>query len=537
MIMLRIGGLAALYFFSGLSTTFALGMKLYGQRISTFKERTFLQQEEQEAQGRLHMHEQHHEFLADPSTPSCPDQAPRVFVYGFPPKELLSHGTRDIVWREDAYCERELPSGSAEERDCVFGPEFSVTIDSPPANVTLRATDQFRNGRIFQSRLVRSACRVTDPTRADVFFVPIWRENYKVNRTECPTEDEVLAALPYLSDETASKHFLMSPRVGGLWDDVCPFWNSEKPLLQKIRKMALEDTACGKEDRPERSIPYPTLGGGLNSTQLAHLFAVADKAQETGREFLVMATLGKRVGISSARVRDVWNQHCHDSDHCIAVDPTVAGMLPGLVQAMMKSTFCLQPEGDTPSRKGMLDSLALGCIPVLSSRKQHTLWRWHLGDHDWEDFSVLAPDSTQAAHSTTRGNKPTQPGQNHPDTTPGQNDHPADEDGGQNHPAEEDGRQDEQDQSTVGKGPTSQRSWCCGDGEKKSPPAVAQTLMETGSSGVNNIVEFLETINATTIAELRAGVRSAREKIITHWTDTDLNDAITVTLKAIQDGK
>ncbi|CAD7936504.1 unnamed protein product [Amoebophrya sp. A120] len=449
--MLHITRIAAVL--HGLRLSFVAGVN-YGQRNEHF-----LQQE----QTQVHVQ---HEFLAvgraSPTGSTCPTGWPKVYVYDLPDQEVLPNG-REIVWREDAYCERAHPSGSAEERDCVFGPEFSVTIDSPPTNLTLRSTDQFRNGRIFQSRLTRTACRVANATLADVFFVPIWRENINPDPAKCPTAEEVLTALPYLSDATASKHFLMSPRVGGLSDDVCDFWKSDEPLIQKIRKLALEDEFCCKREacmvdfsRPERAIPYPTLGGGLTSTQLDHLFATVDATQQTDRTDLVMAALGKRDCCNAASgVRDLWSAHCSDSDHCVLVDPTVKGMLPGLVKVMMRSTFCLQPEGDTPSRKGLLDSLALGCIPVLSSEKQQKLWRWHLGD--WKDFSVLAPGSTTGQSS------------------------------------------------------------CCGGGD--------------------SVVEFLHGVNATTIAKLQAGGRVARTKIITHWTDTDSNDAITVTLKAIQDGK
>jgi hypothetical protein len=44
---------------------------------------------------------------------------------------------------------------------------------------------------------------------------------------------------------------------------------------------------------------------------------------------------------------------------------------------MLNATFCLQPGGDTPSRKAMVDSLLLGCIPVLFSPVQLHLWPWH----------------------------------------------------------------------------------------------------------------------------------------------------------------
>ncbi|CAD7962016.1 unnamed protein product [Amoebophrya sp. A120] len=385
---------------------------------------------------------------------------PKVYVYNLPDQQMLNG--REIVWREDAYCERAFPSGSAEERDCVFGPEFSVEIQQgpgqPATTLTLRSTDQFRNGRIWQSRLTRTAFRVEDPTLADVFFVPIWRESYKPDQSKCPTADEVLAALPHLTDATASKHILLSPRVGGLFDDVCSFWNSKEPLIQKMRKVALEDYySCGG-NRPERAIPYPTLGAGLTATQLEQLFATVDETQQAGRPRLVMAAIGPRPpGAASAKIRHIWNDQCKDSDQCVHVDPTKPDMLPGLVEAMITSTFCLQPVGDTPSRKGLLDGLALGCIPVLSSPKQQKLWRWHLlegedhnQDRSWDDFSVLAPDDSS-----------------------------------------------------------------------------------------KTVIEFLQGINPETISKLQAGGRIARRKIITHWSGTAENDddAIAVTLKAIQDGR
>merc|ERR1740123_808141 len=51
-----------------------------------------------------------------------------------------------------------------------------------------------------------------------------------------------------------------------------------------------------------------------------------------------------------------------------------------LVTLMLQSRFCFQPMGDTPSRKGIIDSMILGCIPVLFSMNQTRLWPWHLPD-------------------------------------------------------------------------------------------------------------------------------------------------------------
>ena len=45
-----------------------------------------------------------------------------------------------------------------------------------------------------------------------------------------------------------------------------------------------------------------------------------------------------------------------------------------------RSTFCLMPPGDAASRKGTIDSMLLGCIPVHFYEAQMLQWPWHWGD-------------------------------------------------------------------------------------------------------------------------------------------------------------
>jgi hypothetical protein len=50
------------------------------------------------------------------------------------------------------------------------------------------------------------------------------------------------------------------------------------------------------------------------------------------------------------------------------------------VSIYLKSTFCLMPGGDFPTRKGVLDSLLSGCIPVtFQKRSAISQWLWHWG--------------------------------------------------------------------------------------------------------------------------------------------------------------
>ncbi|KAK3248625.1 hypothetical protein CYMTET_41916 [Cymbomonas tetramitiformis] len=40
------------------------------------------------------------------------------------------------------------------------------------------------------------------------------------------------------------------------------------------------------------------------------------------------------------------------------------------MQSYLGATFCLQPPGDTATRKGIFDSLMVGCIPVIFDEQQ-----------------------------------------------------------------------------------------------------------------------------------------------------------------------
>lgn len=63
------------------------------------------------------------------------------------------------------------------------------------------------------------------------------------------------------------------------------------------------------------------------------------------------------------------------------------------VRAKQESIFCLEPEGDTPDRKSIYDSLLLGCIPVLFSDFTDDLAPWHWSA-DWHNASrlIISPE-------------------------------------------------------------------------------------------------------------------------------------------------
>lgn len=58
---------------------------------------------------------------------------------------------------------------------------------------------------------------------------------------------------------------------------------------------------------------------------------------------------------------------------------------------VMKSIFCLQPLGDTPTRKSLFDSILHGCIPVVfHPLTASAMYAWHWGEL-WKQVLIEIP--------------------------------------------------------------------------------------------------------------------------------------------------
>jgi len=53
-------------------------------------------------------------------------------------------------------------------------------------------------------------------------------------------------------------------------------------------------------------------------------------------------------------------------------------MVTQMDDLLMSSVFCFNPPGDTPTRKGLFDSLLAGCIPVVFDDASLSMYRWHI---------------------------------------------------------------------------------------------------------------------------------------------------------------
>jgi len=358
---------------------------------------------------------------------------PKVYVYELPAEVTLDSGPdaaekkgRNVVVR-DCICEG-MDEGSDKEFKCIFGDRMKVNLnisEKERSSFELQDMKQFQLGCIFHTSLQRWPRRVYDPAEADLFFIPSFmNDGYSnINQTFCPDADFLVQRLPYLNTATASRHFWMSPCSGWV-GQVCDVFNSQSEdrspaarLLAKTAKLALEDSSSsGSPDSDEwlhgkslistqqgppraenlHSIPYPSMLSGLDASSIGSWRKYVKSPVQ--REFVVSAVWGFHGLASSVSLRANLTLECllQDVDveaKCLFINLDRRDLTNTkiLLNAYHRSTFCLQPPGDTPSRKGIIDSLTLGCIPVLFTKEQAKLWPWHVGH--WEDVAVLLDGS------------------------------------------------------------------------------------------------------------------------------------------------
>jgi len=178
-------------------------------------------------------------------------------------------------------------------------------------------------------------------------------------------------------------------------------------LLAATTKMALEDRASAPADDPTftsewkiqlgfratpsaenlHSIPYPSILSGLSQEDIR----VWDDflAEPRQRRHLVTGTWGPHGTAATMDMRETLQKQCEESDVCEFTDLEGRRDITNtelILDDKLHSTFCLEPTGDTPSRKGIIDDIIAGCIPVLLSPLQTRLWPWHIGH--WENIAI-----------------------------------------------------------------------------------------------------------------------------------------------------
>ncbi|CAN6311970.1 unnamed protein product [Urochloa humidicola] len=331
----------------------------------------------------------------------------RIHIRHLPPRfnaDLLRHCGADAFPLTD-------PSAAATSAPpCESLANHGLGPRTHPRSRSWYRTDARLLEPFFHRRILERDCLTDDPARADAVFVPYYA---------------ALDALPYVLDpallDASASHgaelaaFLArdQPRIlsrreghdhflvvaGSAWDYAQPpdteprLWGSTSllrlPELANVTFLTVESRIWPWQ---EHAIPHPT---SFHPATLPHLRAWLARARRSRRATLMLFTGGvsrpSRPNIRGSILAECANR----TDACAVVDCSGGRCShdPGrYMRAMLGAKFCLEPPGDTPTRRSTFDAIIAGCVPVffedLAARRQYG---WHLPPARFDEFSVHIP--------------------------------------------------------------------------------------------------------------------------------------------------
>jgi len=114
-----------------------------------------------------------------------------------------------------------------------------------------------------------------------------------------------------------------------------------------------------------RAVPYPTF---LHPASHAELEGWSDFVRVKSRpklQSLACGARGNRRSIIKMCMESPVCSYLETPNTGSYVDIIESDVYRDTIQLYLESTYCLQPPGDSPSRRGIFDALVSGCIPVV----------------------------------------------------------------------------------------------------------------------------------------------------------------------------
>ncbi|PHT26357.1 Xyloglucan galactosyltransferase KATAMARI1 [Capsicum baccatum] len=272
------------------------------------------------------------------------------------------------------------------------------------SNTGWYATNQFAVDVIFGNRMKQYECLTNDSSLAAAIFVPFYAGfdiarylwGYNVSMRDAASLDLVdwLQKRPEWSIMGGKDHFLVAGRITWDFRRLDSDWGNKLLLLPAGRNMSMLVVESSPWSANDFGIPYPTY---FHPAKDSEVFTWQDRMRKLERKWLFCFAGGPRPGISKS-IRGQIIDQCMESKVCELLKCGQSGESkchsPSSIMKMFQSSlFCLQPQGDSYTRRSAFDAMLAGCIPVFfHPASAYTQYTWHL-PKNYSAFSVFISEN------------------------------------------------------------------------------------------------------------------------------------------------
>ncbi|KAK9755243.1 hypothetical protein RND81_01G012200 [Saponaria officinalis] len=269
------------------------------------------------------------------------------------------------------------------------------------------ATDQFTLEIIFYNRMKKYRCLTDDSSKANAVFVPfyagldvgryLWNGNVKIRDAKSNELVKFLREKPEWKRLYGRDHFMVAGRIS--WDFMRvsdrknPGWGNRLFLLPEVQNMTSLSIESSPWSKTDFAIPYPTYFHPSTDKQIDdwqkqmrkqirpffYSFAGAPRPNQKDsiRNEIINQCIESRCNCCKLMNCDAPSENCREATN--------------VINLFRKSVFCLQPPGDSYTRRSAFDSILAGCIPVFfHPGSAYVQYLWHL-PKNYTKYSVFIP--------------------------------------------------------------------------------------------------------------------------------------------------
>ncbi|KAK4585622.1 hypothetical protein RGQ29_023041 [Quercus rubra] len=266
------------------------------------------------------------------------------------------------------------------------------------------STNQFLLEVIFHNKMKRYECLTNDSSLASAIFVPfyagldisqyLWNPNISVRDSSGKDLLKWLTERPEWKRMWGRDHFFVAGRIS--WDfrrktDESSDWGTKFRFLPESKNMTMLSVEASSWNN-DYAVPYPTNFHPLKDSEVLEW---QRHVRSQNRSYLFTFAGAPRPDLNNS-IRGVAIEQCRAARACKFIDCNVTNGNkcddPVSVMRVFKSSvFCLQPPGDSYTRRSIFDSILAGCIPVFfHPGTAYAQYLWHL-PRNGTNYSVYIP--------------------------------------------------------------------------------------------------------------------------------------------------